>query len=785
MEIGRTRGYATLLDPLRQVVGFAGRAGEVDQLEAWCLDARQAGLRVITGPSGVGKTRLAAELGRRMATLGWSVDWLAGAGGVPENPRATSAAGRLIVADDADSRGDLAPLVEAAAAGHLGRVRLLLIAQSREPWWEQLRVAEGGLSALAEPDEHVRLTLRPPLTTEVPELELLRRAAADFAHELELDIPSLEPDGTSGAGSTVLELHAAALAVVATRQAQTAQADPGTGLTELLRLEQRWWLETASAHGLVSPAAEVLPANLRQLVAAACLLGAATEEAANALADRVPGLAPAAELTGWLRELLPPGPGGTEWIGQIRPERLAEMHVVRELTASAEFAARCLASIDGRQAPRVVRMLAQASARDLGTREALGTTLARLDDLLSQLEAPVDALIATVNAIPGSGEVLKSGAAALCQRIVQLLPEDAGKPARAHWLRVLGHWYQGSRRTDQAIAHTEKAVTLLRELALSGGQFERTQLATALAQLGGEYAAAGRRADALKVTEDAADLGRSLSTGSATARARLAIVLAGLGRQYLADGQSDEALRVSEEAVSIGRQLQQSDPARSRSGFASALTTLGSVYAKVGRRTEASRVLEEAVAVNRDLSARGELPVSQLAASLTSLGYQYAALDRRREAVQVTEEAVEIFRKLVGSGNDEHRNALTLSLISLGDRYWKAGHPAEAIAATEDAVAQRRILAKQAPGKYRSSLALSLSIMGTQYLRGGRAADAVRASEEAVAIYRSLDSARTARDLTALSESLRTLSAALTAVGRTADAAVARRDAERLMAGRA
>ena len=66
---------ARLLDPRREVVGFVGRDRELAELAAWCQDDDECGrLRLVTGPGGVGKTRLAVELADRMRKAGWRAE---------------------------------------------------------------------------------------------------------------------------------------------------------------------------------------------------------------------------------------------------------------------------------------------------------------------------------------------------------------------------------------------------------------------------------------------------------------------------------------------------------------------------------------------------------------------------------------------------------------------------------------------------------------------------------------------------------------------------------------
>jgi hypothetical protein len=65
--------WARLLDPRLGLIDFVGRVDELAALTAWCEHDEGRRLRLVTGPGGVGKTRLALELAARMEKRGWTV----------------------------------------------------------------------------------------------------------------------------------------------------------------------------------------------------------------------------------------------------------------------------------------------------------------------------------------------------------------------------------------------------------------------------------------------------------------------------------------------------------------------------------------------------------------------------------------------------------------------------------------------------------------------------------------------------------------------------------------
>jgi hypothetical protein len=109
------------LDPRQEVVGFVGRENELVALMAWCQDDSESRLRLVTGPGGVGKTRLAVELMQRMGRLGWVCERVAdGQEDTAINSfRAVSRRRALLVVDYAETRTGLAQMLDQLAGDHV------------------------------------------------------------------------------------------------------------------------------------------------------------------------------------------------------------------------------------------------------------------------------------------------------------------------------------------------------------------------------------------------------------------------------------------------------------------------------------------------------------------------------------------------------------------------------------------------------------------------------------------------------------------------------------------
>jgi hypothetical protein len=345
----------------------------------------------------------------------------------------------LLIVDYAETRAGLTRMLSALAT-ELGRdVRVLLLARSTGDWWDQLGVGEPAVWDLVQEARAAQLSLPPAVAADLPDAEVIARAVRSFARELGLPGKSVEIRGHAGR-RRVLDLHAAALvAVLDEASTATVQVDLGGVLTELLRHEQHFWYDSARAAGLGDGQDGTTPVLLRQIAAAACLLGAASPAEARALPGRIPGMAPSVKIGGWLRVLYPPDPGEADWIGSLQPDRLAELHVLHELAASPDLARACLAGLNARQALQAVTLLARASADDPHAEELLRQALPGTADLITGMQAPVEALMTIVNAIPDQTVILAPAAAALCRRILQLLPASTAPAVRAYWLNNLGY----------------------------------------------------------------------------------------------------------------------------------------------------------------------------------------------------------------------------------------------------------------------------------------------------------------------------------------------------------
>jgi hypothetical protein len=385
-----------LLDPRLQAVPFIGRENELTFLTTWCMSSLAAPLQLVTGPRGVGKTRLAVELSARLTEQGWRCVRVAeGMESVAiDMLRVVTRGHSLLIVDYAEASVGLKHMLHALSTSRNDDLRVLLLARSAGGWWEHLG-ADGtpGVQNLVQQASLTRLVLPPTLSANLSESDILSEAAHSFARYLGVATPSnIGLVREKGSGLRILDIQMLALAV-ALREIDTksAEIDFALFLEELLRHEQHVWFTTASASGLMHSVHGMSMSSLRQVIAAGCLLGAATEQEAIALTGRVPGLSPSARIARWLREMYPPAPGDPNWFGSILPDLLSDIFTVKELQASSEFAEACLTGLSAEQAQRAVTLLARASGEHLAARALLSRARISNAAVLPVSQTPPDA----------------------------------------------------------------------------------------------------------------------------------------------------------------------------------------------------------------------------------------------------------------------------------------------------------------------------------------------------------------------------------------------------------
>jgi non-specific serine/threonine protein kinase len=624
-----TAASAGLPTPL---TSFVGRERELALLADRLGSAR---LVTLTGPGGVGKTRLAVQAAvAARGAFGGGVAFVSLAP-IRDPGLVAATVAQALGVRDAAGRPALAGLAAA-----LRRKPLLLVLDN----FEQVLPAAPVVAAL--------LAACPQLTVLVTSRALLRLSGE---HDVAVAPLSVPPPGAA-ATSEVLERAEATrlfleraraaraeLAVTAGDAAAIAQVcrrldglplaiELAAARVRLLpprallaRLERRLPLLTGgprdaparqqTLRATIAWSDELLEPDERTLLrrlavfAGGCTLGAAAvvctpaTAAPAAVAAQLDGLD---SLVG--KSLLHAGtsPAGEPRFGMLETVR---EYALEQLEASGEAAA-----LRWRHA-RYYAGLAAEARRDLASPQPVA--------VLDRLEAELDnfrAVLGWEEARGAGGETAAGLTAALCQfwylrgyvaegqhwvRAALTLPAAAGPTAlRAELLgEGVGYWFQGD--DDLARSHLEESVAIFRERG------DARRLATMLHRLGQVVHRRGAAAAAAELHEEALALARAAGDDYT-----VAFALVGLGNVALEQGGRADARGYYDEALALRRRLGHTW------GVAHALNSLADLARAEGDNARAADLLRECLVLRRAIGDRGNLVLTlgELAGTNAALG---------------------------------------------------------------------------------------------------------------------------------------------------------------------
>ena len=343
----KIRSPATLLRPEVAIVNFEGREKVRAKLKLWCADQLPVSARLLCGPGGQGKTRLAQELIKDQSASGWISGFLKIDGRTKGDPPASLrplintrplVPGVLLTIDYAETRIDqVTRLLEMLSeSAEMPRIRLLLIARSAGEWWSELKRRHADL---LEGTEEILLG---SLNTDYLSKSVAFQAAVrSYASEdalaaiypehnwqkisEEILLPADLSDISFG---SPLTLQMRALTSLLER-AQVVPVDLGYGFEErLLNHEQVYWSDAADQAGLPFDALYKRHM-LSRFVAAANLFGARTKSDAMHVLSRIHAWNDPETIGGvaeWLHWLYPADDSQGYW-GSLQPDRIAEYHL--------------------------------------------------------------------------------------------------------------------------------------------------------------------------------------------------------------------------------------------------------------------------------------------------------------------------------------------------------------------------------------------------------------------------------------------------------------------------
>ncbi|OPC77685.1 hypothetical protein B4N89_35870 [Embleya scabrispora] len=753
---------AALLRADAEAVAFHGRDTELADLHTWCVTGPAGtAVRVLTGPGGQGKTRLARRLADTLGREGWATGHLRSDltdhDTHPHNlTTLTTSLPLLVVVDYAETRPRLLRDLITTLHPSRHRVRLLLLARSDGAW------RKDGLNAPPAVRDLLAAAPATELTPLNPRGEHSARPARDggadptagrvgtfatAARDLALLLPRVPtvpdydwtalavrlrpPDDLAHPRyDNALTLQMAALATLLQHGPSPADTDPGDSLEEILLLhEHRFWESSAEA-----PAYKLggLPTTtLGAAVAAASLCGASDKAEAVAVLRTVPDLPTdrVQRTAAWVKGLYPAEPD--HYWGSLQPDRIAEYHASHALIDDELALTDVLPAATPGQQARLITVLARATiAHHNAGRIRDSTRLLRiLDTDLDTATLDHTVLRTATAALPHPAPLIAPLAARLTQALVQALSQRrsahadpaAYEPELAASLSNLGVRLSEAGRRVEALTAAQQAAEICRRLAADNPAAYEPDLADSLSNLGIRLSEVGRWDEALTATEQSVEIRRRLAADNPAAyELDLAASLSNLGIDLSMGRRQAEALDATEQSVKIYQRLAADNPAV-QPGLAASLSNLGIRLSEMGRRGEALTAAQQAVEIRRRLAADNPAAYEpDLAQSLCNLGIRLSEMGRGDEALNATEQSVEIYRRLATDNPVAYEPDLAQSLSNLGGRLSEMEWWDEALTAEQQAVEIRRRLATDNPAAYEPDLAQSLSNLGVDLSEVGR-----------------------------------------------------------------
>lgn len=791
------RSPAMLLRAEAEAVAFHGRDDELRRLLHWCRNQPDAfSVRVITGPGGQGKTRLA----RRVAAILRETGWVAGhlrtdLADDPTGPGQDWSAldtsqSLLLVGDYAETVPHrIRRLIE-----HLRttrhRVRLLLLARAEGDWKSDALGAGPETREILATAPTIELApLTPRESPPNARAAAFTRAAADLARLLDR-VPGLPQADWAALATTVrppdtltdprydsaLTLQMSALAALLQHGPAPVDTAPGQPVeATLLSHEEHYWQGTAKAP--MFQLGTLRPSVLRLATAAAAVCGAADQREALATVQRIPGLPPTLaplDLVQWLRALYPAAPD--RYWGSVQPDRLAEYHASTQLTGPDSPLPALLTDASGAQQAHAVTVLtraaiAHANADRPATRDA---TLHVLHTALDTASPTLEALQAAAPALPFLSRTTAHVALRLIRdlttRYRRLAETDPGsyEPLFANESGHLSFRYRAVGRYAEGLAAIEEATGVYRRLATADPATYAPLLAVWLSRMSLLLGDLSRDTDGLAAIEEGIDIFRQLGSAERDAhQSYYPEVLLNLSLRYYKVGRRAEALTAAEGVTEVYRQLAQANPDAYEHHFAQALTNLSVLFAEVGRHADGLTAIEAATGIYRRLAdSNPDAHEPFLANSLIALSYWRRMMGRVPEALASGEQAAAIAQRLAQADPDAYEPLVANSLDTLAAAYHIADRHTEALSVGRQATEIYRRLAKADPDAHELGLARALNNLAVWCGALGQHADALTAIEEGIGSFRRFAEADPDVHAPALANTLDTLATVYITVGR-------------------
>ncbi|MGW7176509.1 trypsin-like peptidase domain-containing protein [Streptomyces xanthophaeus] len=645
------RSVASLLHPHAETVRFSGRSELLAEMIAWSAEDNDVSLALLTGAGGAGKSRIARELGHRLAAKQYAIVHLTRHESASHHRMlARTTAPVLLVVDYAESRVEqVRSLLDELVRRPRGKpFRVLLIARAVGRWWDEVRESGPEAADLAERARRWSITGTESLGMDAR--EAFRIAAADLARGVAaLGLPTHPSPSADTAlrrpPRTVLEIHMAALASLLAPATTAVRAAQET----LLRHEAEYWRKTSRKPPLVS----LGDGALSNAVVTATMVRPVPRTRAHAILRRVPRLGDQPEavrhaVADWLRDLYPrpQSADGDIWQwGTLEPDPLGEYLVGTRVVEEPDLFLRLVEELGNEEMVDTLVVLSRAAAWTDGLPDVLRTAVRTAPGILAPRLVPA----ATRSAEP----------ALLIDALDVILAEGLLPPEHLEELAL---------RTPvltQALA--DWSIRLLRHLAETAEERssdDPVHRAGALSNLTTRLLAAELHEEGLSTTASALALLDTAATPPAWLRG---LLLAQQSQALHGLERAEESVVEGEKALTELSDWRPEDPDVRTSALAGLLNNLSYGLASTGRLDEALDRARASVDMRRELASRDAGARPDLARSLNTLSRHHHQAGHLDEALAAARESLQVRRAAAEDRPDAYLTELESTLSHLAE----------------------------------------------------------------------------------------------------------------------
>ena len=648
----------------------------------WAVSSQEPiSIRLLTGDGGVGKTRLALELCRRMVGMGWHAGFLTGdctSSQAPKILNLIESADKpcCIVIDYAETRQPLllAMLKSLLAGKEKVTVRLLLLARDGGEWWGALPAKDSTCESLLDGPASSGPFLMPRLhDSEFDRREAYRLAITTFAAVLNINPPEHLPDLGDEHFSLPLYIQMAALMALRGERPKSAEALPRA----LVNHERRYW---GKALGSLGPDGGELERQAALLMTLATLSNnIATVRSIEEIWKHI------GEDKKYIKHIfrtLSPLYPDRQGLQGLRPDLIGEALVAQTLLGFTGSS--LLGAVFSKGGARVRQACLTVLARLLRNRTDVSIMLEDVlvenflvcaDDLVtvcietpSQLPLIVErAFLRLSNTqqwqvtgilssrfkyenFPLAGLAVLVANSNVNKRAELYLKKTSLDNAEMHAdaLGVLSLALNRQGSDDEALLTSEKTLNIFRELALIKPQRFKQGLAGALNNHSNRLASMGRAEDALILSEEALSIYKEVVLSDPeNVNPRMAATLDNFANFSDDLGNTEAALKAAKEALLIYAELPLTKSEKSKSDMAGSLNNYATYLVALGRFEEALDASRQALDMMHELTKdRPERYKPHLGNSIHNYSFALASYGDFREAAFQANKALAIFQDL-------------------------------------------------------------------------------------------------------------------------------------------